>query len=147
MDREWFLSELAVDVALGPSCAALLTAVTLDDVGNLPIEIVAFGVGKELLVGILGGTLERDVNIPGPDALKIRLAPRGLQIRFAGRGERQSRHDDRQRRYRRRRQHAGQQKPSDLLAHGKRLIVLRLEVGVTNSISILCGPTIFGGSG
>jgi len=83
MDRERFLGELTVDVALGPSCATLVSAVALDDVGNLPIEIFPFGIRKEFLVGVLGGTLQRDIDISRPDALKIRLAPGRLQLRFA----------------------------------------------------------------
>src|ERR1041385_134397 len=82
MDRERFLSEFSIDVAFGPASASLLSAVAFDDVGNLPIEIAAFGVGKKFLVGVLGGSLERDVDVPRPDALQIRLAPRRSQRRL-----------------------------------------------------------------
>src|SRR5262245_33235755 len=97
MHGERFLRELTVDVPLGPSCAALFSAVPLDDVRNLLIEISAFGVGKELLVGVLGWTLERDVHLPRPDALKIGLAPGSFQCRLASRDRRQPRQNDRQR--------------------------------------------------
>ena len=139
MHRERFLGELTIDVALGPSCAALFSAVALDDVGNLPIEIAAFGIRKELLVGVLGGTLERNVHVPRPDALKIRLVPERLQCRSAVRDRRQSRPEDRQRCDHNGRQHAGQH---EISSHNQprcsngRSVRRSVTVSIVNSVSI-----------
>jgi hypothetical protein len=66
--------------------------------------------------------------VASPDALQIRLAPWSLQFRLAGRDRRPSLQDDRERRDHNGREHTGEQKPSAVLAHGKRLMVLRIAI-------------------
>jgi hypothetical protein len=73
------LAEFSIDVSLGAPGSAVFGAVPADDVRNLLIELSPFRVRKELLVGVLGGPLERDIDIPGPDALEVWFAPRRLR--------------------------------------------------------------------
>src|SRR5437867_10822701 len=79
MHREGCLGEFGIDVSLGAPGPSAIGAVTADDVRNLPIELGAFRVRKKLSIGVLGGPLQRYVDIPGPDALEVWLAPRRLR--------------------------------------------------------------------
>jgi hypothetical protein len=80
-------SEFSIDVSLCAPRPAAFGAVSADNIRNLPIELGALCVGEKLLVGVLGGPFQGDVNVPGPNALKVCLAPRRLgdRRRFARR--------------------------------------------------------------
>src|SRR5258705_2279714 len=73
----------AAHVLLAPACAAALVGFAANRFGPLLVELGAFLVGEELPVRVLGGPLQRDLAVGGPDALQVRFAPGG-----AGRGAR-----------------------------------------------------------
>src|SRR5690349_17150928 len=61
MHRVRRLSEFAIDVSLGSPRSAALVALPVDDVGNPVVEFGTLSVCEELLIGVLGGALQRDV--------------------------------------------------------------------------------------
>src|SRR5439155_11774180 len=86
MHREGCLDEFGIHVSLGAPHPAGIGAVTPDNIRNSSIKLGAFCVSQKLPVAVLGGPLQWYVDISGPNALQIRLAPGRLQRRrrFAG---------------------------------------------------------------
>src|SRR5207245_5501923 len=86
MHREGCLDEFGIHVSLGAPHPAGFVAVPADNIRNSSIKLGAFCVSQKLPVAVLGGPLQGYVDISGPNALQIRLAPRRLQRwrRFAG---------------------------------------------------------------
>src|SRR5207253_3623996 len=89
MHREGCLNEFGIHVSLGAPHAAGFGAVQADNIGNSSIKLGAFCVRQKLAVAVPRGPLQRYVDISGPDALQVRLAPRRLQRgrRFAADAE------------------------------------------------------------
>src|SRR5262249_7482680 len=56
-------------------------AVSTDDARADAVQFRPFLVGEEFLVGILGGSLQGNLVIVGPDALQVRFAPGGFCCR------------------------------------------------------------------
>jgi hypothetical protein len=79
VQREGRLGEFSVDVSLGAARPAAFGAVPADNIRNLLIELGAFCVREELPAREPGGALQGHVDISGPDALKVRFAPRRLR--------------------------------------------------------------------
>src|SRR5207247_11259218 len=86
MHREGCLDEFGIHASLGAPHPAGIGAVTHDNIRNSSIKLGAFCVSQKLPVAVLGGPLQWYVDISGPNALQIRLAPGRLQRRrrFAG---------------------------------------------------------------
>src|SRR6266516_133967 len=79
MHREGCLDEFGIHVSLGAPHPASFGAVSADNIRNSSIKLGAFCVSQKLPVAVLGGPLQRYVDISGPNALQVRLAPRRLQ--------------------------------------------------------------------
>src|SRR5437899_10247251 len=79
MHRERCLDEFGIHVSLGAPHPASFGAVSADNIRNSSIKLGAFCVSQKLPVAVLGGPLQRYVDISGPNALQVRLAPRRLQ--------------------------------------------------------------------
>src|SRR5882672_4858056 len=85
MHREGCLDEFGIHVSLGAPHPAGFGAVPADNIRNSSIKLDAFYVSQNLPVAVLGGPLQGHVDISGPNALQVRLAPRRLHrwCRFA----------------------------------------------------------------
>jgi hypothetical protein len=88
MCLEGGLVEFTADVCLRTQRATSLGAISGEDARNLPIKSRALVIAEELSVGVLGRSLQRDIGVPRPDALQIRLAPRCLRHRTSLRSRR-----------------------------------------------------------